>query len=184
MADAEEEALKESLKNHPHLTLEELREFKELFNLVDEDKGGSISPHELGSLMETLGLKPNQEELDAMIREIDEDGNGEIDFDEFVQVMSRKVQPTYTPEEVKSAFKVFEAANAGLPQGHVKVRVLGFLCVLGFVLDFCMLWAFVCFGPLCVLRWLWSVSCDICTREGPCNMHKQPTCCVTIRNVA
>mmetsp|Transcript_36512 Transcript_36512/g.91859 ORF Transcript_36512/g.91859 Transcript_36512/m.91859 type:complete len:169 (+) Transcript_36512:242-748(+) len=124
MADAEEEALKESLKNHPHLTLEELREFKELFNLVDEDKGGSISPHELGSLMETLGLKPNQEELDAMIREIDEDGNGEIDFDEFVQVMSRKVQPTYTPEEVKSAFKVFEAANAGLPQGHVKTSAL------------------------------------------------------------
>uniref|UniRef100_A0A6T8JY02 EF-hand domain-containing protein n=1 Tax=Hemiselmis andersenii TaxID=464988 RepID=A0A6T8JY02_HEMAN len=124
MADPEEEALKESLKNHPHLTLEELREFKELFNLVDEDKGGSISPHELGSLMETLGLKPNQEELDAMIREIDEDGNGEIDFDEFVQVMSRKVQPTYTPEEVKAAFKVFEAATAGLPQGHVKTSAL------------------------------------------------------------
>ena len=38
--------------------------------------------------METLGLKPNQEELDAMIREIDEDGNGEIEFDEFVQVIS------------------------------------------------------------------------------------------------
>ena len=130
---AEEEQLRESLKNHPHLTLDELREFKELFNLVrppprgmragvrwrfvcvvrgrthtpaytlpcpppapvlasrratqvDEDKGGSISPQELGSLMETLGLKPNQEELDAMIREIDEDGNGEIEFDEFVQV--------------------------------------------------------------------------------------------------
>mmetsp|Transcript_18528 Transcript_18528/g.44557 ORF Transcript_18528/g.44557 Transcript_18528/m.44557 type:complete len:168 (+) Transcript_18528:136-639(+) len=123
MAD-DEEQLRESLKNHPHLTLEELREFKELFNLVDEDKGGSISPQELGSLMETLGLKPNQEELDAMIREIDEDGNGEIDFDEFVQVMSRKVQPTYTPEEVKGAFKVFETPNAGLPPGHVKTAAL------------------------------------------------------------
>jgi len=91
---------------------------------VDEDKGGSISPQELGSLMETLGLKPNQEELDAMIREIDEDGNGEIEFDEFVQVMSRKVQPTYTPEEVKAAFKVFETPNAGLPGGHVKTTAL------------------------------------------------------------
>ena len=32
-------------------------------NQVDEDKGGSISPQELGSLMETLGLKPNQARL-------------------------------------------------------------------------------------------------------------------------
>ncbi len=46
--------------NHPHLTEEELQEFRELFDLVDLDKGGSISPEELGSLMETLGLKPNQ----------------------------------------------------------------------------------------------------------------------------
>mmetsp|Transcript_8608 Transcript_8608/g.19800 ORF Transcript_8608/g.19800 Transcript_8608/m.19800 type:complete len:158 (+) Transcript_8608:47-520(+) len=109
---------------HPHLTEEELQEFRELFDLVDLDKGGSISPEELGSLMETLGLKPNQDELDAMIREIDQDGNGEIEFDEFVQVMSRKVQPTYTPEEVKAAFKVFETPNSGLPAGHVKTSVL------------------------------------------------------------
>jgi len=31
--------------------------------------------------------------------------------------MSRKVQPTYTPEEVKAAFKVFEAPNSGLQVG-------------------------------------------------------------------
>jgi len=34
-----------------------------------------------------------------------------------MQVMSRKVQPTYTPEEVKAAFKVFEAPNSGLQVG-------------------------------------------------------------------
>jgi hypothetical protein len=37
MADMdEEEQLRESIKNHPHLTLDELREFKELFNLVSQ----------------------------------------------------------------------------------------------------------------------------------------------------
>lgn len=35
MADNDEEkSLQETLKKHPHLTLEELKEFKELFNLV------------------------------------------------------------------------------------------------------------------------------------------------------
>ena len=42
------------------MTEEELKEFQELFDLVDLDHGGSISPEELGSLMETLGLKPSQ----------------------------------------------------------------------------------------------------------------------------
>lgn len=42
--------------------------------------------------------------------------------------MSRKVQPTYTPEEVKAAFKVFETSNSGLPPGHVKVCVAAIAC--------------------------------------------------------
>ena len=44
-----------------------------------------------------------------MVDEIDADGNGEIDFDEFVTVMSRKVNTSYTPAQVKAAFKVFGA---------------------------------------------------------------------------
>jgi Ca2+-binding EF-hand superfamily protein len=34
-----------------------------------------------------------------MVSEIDENGNGEIDFDEFVQVMSKKVHGDYTVNE-------------------------------------------------------------------------------------
>ena len=68
-------------KKHSHLTEEELAEFREIFNLVDLDKGGTISKDELKTLMTTLGLRPTQEELNAMVDEIDSDGNGEIDFD-------------------------------------------------------------------------------------------------------
>ena len=38
------------------LTEEEIQEFREIFNLVDKDKGGSISKEELGELMDTLGI--------------------------------------------------------------------------------------------------------------------------------
>ncbi len=53
-----------------------------------------------------------------MITEIDKNNDGEIQFEEFVAVMSRKVQATYTADEVKAAFKVFES---GAPSGFVKV---------------------------------------------------------------
>jgi calmodulin len=84
-----------------------------------------------------------QEELNAMVDEIDQDGNGEIDFDgerksrararpcqrwrhghvvaEFVTVMSRKVSTSYTPSQVKAAFKVFER---DCPSGFVSMAAL------------------------------------------------------------
>ena len=108
-------------KKHSHLTEEELAEFREIFNLVDLDKGGTISKDELKTLMTTLGLRPTQEELNAMVDEIDSDGNGEIDFDEFVTVMSRKVNTSYTPAQVKAAFKVFEKEA---PSGFVTMAAL------------------------------------------------------------
>ena len=55
------------------LTPEELAEFREIFNLVDKDGGGTISKEELGELMETLGIDATPEEIDLMIAEIDED---------------------------------------------------------------------------------------------------------------
>ena len=88
---------------------------------MDLDKGGTISKDELKQLMHTLGLRPSQEELNAMVDEIDADGNGEIDFDEFVTVMSRKVNTSYTPAQVKAAFKVFEK---GTPPGFVSMAQL------------------------------------------------------------
>ena len=71
--------------------------------------------------METLGIEATSDEIDFMISEIDQDGNGDIDFEEFVEVMSRKVNATYTADQVKSAFKVFESPNQ---MGHIKAEAL------------------------------------------------------------
>ncbi len=116
----EEEALKRIIATS-HLTDDDINEFREIFSLVDTDQGGSISAQELGTLMETLGIHATPEELNIMVQEIDDNGNGEIDFVEFVQVMSRKVNADYSPEEVKRSFKVF-AGNA--PDGFIRVSDL------------------------------------------------------------
>lgn len=104
------------------LTEEELAEFKEIFDLVDTDRGGSIQKSELRTLMETLRLKPTEKELDAMMAEVDSDGSGDIDFNEFVTVMSRRVQADYTPDQLRGAFKVFETDT--VPPGFVSTEVL------------------------------------------------------------
>lgn len=54
------------------LTAEEISEFREIFNLVDKDGGGSITKVELADLMDTLGIDASPEEIDAMIFEIDQ----------------------------------------------------------------------------------------------------------------
>ncbi|CAM9695569.1 unnamed protein product, partial [Hapterophycus canaliculatus] len=96
----------------------ELAEFREIFDLVDRDGGGTVTKEELGELMDTLGIEATPEEVDLMIDEIDQDNNGEIDFEEFVAVMSRKVNASYTADQVKRAFKVFEGTS---PPGHIKI---------------------------------------------------------------
>ena len=100
------------------LSSTELAEFREIFDLVDKDKGGSISSEELADLMSTLGINASRDEIRTMVSEIDADGNGEIDFDEFVQVMSRKVNADYTSDQVKRAFRTF---SLGAPSGMVSL---------------------------------------------------------------
>ena len=100
------------------LSAQELNEFREIFDLVDKDKGGSISTEELSELMATLGISASRDEIHAMVNEIDKDGNGEIDFDEFVMVMSRKVNADYTSKQVKRAFRTFAL---GAPAGHISL---------------------------------------------------------------
>ncbi|KAI8846846.1 hypothetical protein BC829DRAFT_255206 [Chytridium lagenaria] len=94
------------LKDRTGLKEEELRELIEIFSLVDVDHGGTISTDELATLMKTLGLKASQDELDAIVKELDTSGTGEIDFESFVVGMARKVQTTLTHTELLTSFKV------------------------------------------------------------------------------
>lgn len=41
-----------------------------------------------------------------MINEVDADGNGTIDFPEFLTMMARKMKNTDSEEEIREAFKV------------------------------------------------------------------------------
>jgi len=83
------------------------------FSLFDKDGDGTITTKELGTVMRSLGQNPTEAELLDMINEVDADGNGTIDFPEFLSLMARKMKDTDTEEELIEAFKVFDRDGNG-----------------------------------------------------------------------
>ena len=47
-----------------------------------------------------------------MINEVDADGNGTIDFPEFLTMMARKMKDTDSEEEIREAFRVFDKVTS------------------------------------------------------------------------
>lgn len=63
--------------------------------------------------MRNLGQNPTEESLRQMIREVDADENGTIDFAEFLTLMARKMKTKDSEAEILEAFKVFDKDNSG-----------------------------------------------------------------------
>jgi len=52
---------------------------------------GTIDPKELKSAMQSLGFEAKNATIYQMIGDIDKDGSGAIDFDEFLDMMTAKM---------------------------------------------------------------------------------------------
>lgn len=86
---------------------------RQAFGLFDKNGDGSISTAELGEVMRSLGHKPTEEALRVMVDEVDADGNGNIDFAEFLTLMARRMKAKDSQAEILEAFKVFDKDNSG-----------------------------------------------------------------------
>jgi len=94
-------------------TAEQIAEFREAFSLFDKDGDGTIDNEELGTVLRSLGNQPTDEEVEDMIREADEDGNGTIDFAEFIKMMPTQERDENAEEELLEAFRVFDTDGNG-----------------------------------------------------------------------
>ncbi|MBA0806514.1 hypothetical protein Gohar_005965 [Gossypium harknessii] len=65
-------------------------ELKEAFKVFDKDQNGFISAAELRHVMTNLGEILTDEEVDEMIHEADTDGDGQVNYEEFVRMMVAK----------------------------------------------------------------------------------------------
>jgi len=101
-----------------NLSEEKIAEFRAAFELFDRDRDGTITTKELGTVMKNLGQNLSETELEEMIKQVDLDGNGTIDFKEFLGLMVRKMKDTDTEEELLEAFKVFDRDSNGFITSH------------------------------------------------------------------
>ncbi|CAF1147291.1 unnamed protein product [Adineta steineri] len=100
-------------RGHGKLSKTQMKELRDAFDMFDRDQSGSISSSELKQLLIALNFKPTENLLRKVMREMDADGNGTIEFDEFVKVMGSVYARKLTDDEMQRAFKCFDKDDSG-----------------------------------------------------------------------
>lgn len=109
----------------------QIAELDQVFKKFDVNGDGKISSSELGAIMSSLGQPASDEELNHMILEVDSDGDGFIDFKEFVELNTNGVDPAEALENLKDAFSVYDIDGNGsisAEELHEVLRSLGDEC--------------------------------------------------------
>jgi Ca2+-binding EF-hand superfamily protein len=93
-------------------------ELERMFDVYDTDKGGSISTSELNALMSSLGHQLDEVQTEAMLHELDENGDGDCSKEEFVGWMALQDQdedgPGLSVEELaENMFNMFDDDMSG-----------------------------------------------------------------------
>jgi calcium-binding protein CML len=65
-----------------------LKDLRDAFEIFDLDRNGAISSEELHVVLKNLGEHSTIEDCQLMIKGVDCDGNGQVDFEEFKNMMS------------------------------------------------------------------------------------------------
>lgn len=105
------------------LSEDQIADYKRAFDLFDPDRDGTITTLELGTVMRVIGQNPTEAELQDMVNEVDEDGNGTIEFNEFVKMMSSKSAGN-AKDVSREAFDVFDPEKKGYITGPGLKKVM------------------------------------------------------------
>jgi len=78
-----------------------------VFERFDADGSGAIDVTELRGAMKAFGQRMTHAEAEALMLELDDGGNGTIEFGEFVDFIKDKTFMLETQEEIKVLFGEF-----------------------------------------------------------------------------
>lgn len=96
-----------------HILQRKNSEYKDAFSLFDRNNDGSITSSELGDVMKSLGVIATEEEVNDVIHDFDLQDNGVITYDEFTEMMTKKLSDDEYDQQIQAAFKVFDQDGNG-----------------------------------------------------------------------
>lgn len=90
------------------LPRDDVIEIKQAFDIFDGDGSGVIDPAELKQAFIDLGFVGNNKFVYQILAELDEDGSGGIEFDEFLRLATAKASEKDTRPEILKVFNAFD----------------------------------------------------------------------------
>merc|ERR1711941_191676 len=100
-------------KKQTELTDQQKQEIKEAFDLFDTDGSGCVDSKELKVAMRALGFEPKKGEIEKLIHSVDDDGDGEMDWDDFLRMMEVKILNKDPKDDLLKAFRLFDDDETG-----------------------------------------------------------------------
>merc|ERR1712240_375647 len=119
----------EEINEMTNLQVDEINCLKVCFDLFDTKKQEFLSGDDLGEIMRAMGFRPTEEELADLLKEVDEDGSGEIEFGEFCQLCATFLVEDPPLEEMKrelkDAFKIYDKEGQGFITNDTLRELIG-----------------------------------------------------------
>lgn len=97
------------------LTLEQLNECKEAFDMYDEDNDGIITTKQLVPALRALGYNPSSVVLDK-IKEMDadgEEGEGRVEYAGLLEIVCQQIHYSFTSEDMLKDFEEIDVNKDG-----------------------------------------------------------------------
>merc|ERR1712203_172797 len=97
----------------PGLGEEQVMEIKDAFDLFDKDRSGEITVGEMLEAMRSLGYDTEHGEAAEHVKNLDKDGSGALEFNEFYELLTARFSENTSKEELQRVFALFDTDKTG-----------------------------------------------------------------------